>query len=125
MLKDLFSNRLFIGALAFFILTVGGSLLYMQHVERQTARELAVHEERIKQLTEKQKPAPQAPIGDTSQGGHWHGDEWHAQPHETPPMQAPAPNGNPDVAKETLPLSFPELPSTSLSAEDQAIIDAL
>ena len=125
MLKALFSNRLFIGALAFFILTVGGSLLYMQHVERQTASELAAHAKRIKQLTEKQKLAPQAPIGDTSQGGHWHGDEWHAQPHEDPAVQPPAPNGNSDVVTETLPLSFPELPSTALPPEDQAIIDAL
>ena len=41
MIKDVFSNRLFIGALAFFILTVGSSLLYMRHVEQQTAREFS------------------------------------------------------------------------------------
>ena len=41
MLKDLFSNRLFIGALAFFVFCVVGSLLYMKHVERQGAKELA------------------------------------------------------------------------------------
>ena len=45
MLKDLFSNRLFIGALAFFILCVGGSLLYMQHVEKQTKKALAESED--------------------------------------------------------------------------------
>ena len=45
MLKDLFSNRLFIGALAFFVLCVGGSLLYMQHVEKQTAKALAESED--------------------------------------------------------------------------------
>ncbi len=39
MLKDVFSNRLFIGVLAFFVLCVGGSLLYMQHVSKQSARE--------------------------------------------------------------------------------------
>jgi hypothetical protein len=41
MLKDVFSNRLFIGALAFFVLCVCGSLLYMQHVKEQTAKALA------------------------------------------------------------------------------------
>ena len=86
MIKDLFSNRLFIGALAFFILTVGGSLLYMQHVKRQTARELAAHKAHLKQFTEKQKPTTaKAPVGDTSQGGHFHADgTWHAGPHEIP-----------------------------------------
>ncbi|MYA69389.1 hypothetical protein F4009_00010 [Candidatus Poribacteria bacterium] len=45
MLKDLFSNRLFIGALAFFVLCVGGSLLYDQHVKGQTAKALAESED--------------------------------------------------------------------------------
>ena len=44
MFKNLFSNRLFIGALVFFILCVVGSLLYMQHVEKQTAKALAESE---------------------------------------------------------------------------------
>ena len=41
MLKNLFSNRLFIGALAFFILCVVGSLLYQQHVYKETDKALA------------------------------------------------------------------------------------
>ena len=69
MLKNLFSNRLFIGALAFFILCVVGSLLYQQHVEKQSARELAETEVRIKAITEKPPPPAQAPVGETSQGG--------------------------------------------------------
>ncbi len=85
MLKDLFSNRLFIGALAFFVLCVCGSLLYMQHVKKQTAEDLAAHKERIKELTSEQKPTTEAPVGDTSQGGHVHADgTWHGEPHETP-----------------------------------------
>ena len=40
MLKNLFSNRLFIGALAFFILCVVGSLLYQQHVYKETDKAL-------------------------------------------------------------------------------------
>ena len=47
MFKDLFSNRLFLGALACFVLCVAGSLLYQQHVERQTAMSI---EERIKAI---------------------------------------------------------------------------
>jgi len=92
MFKDLFSNRLFIGALAFFILCVGGSLLYMQHVQRVEAENLAETQAGIEQWNEKQKPiTAEVPEGDTSQGGHYHGDEWHAEPHETPqPSQSDA-----------------------------------
>ena len=41
MFKNLFSNRLFIGALAFFILCVVGSLLYQQQVYKETDKALA------------------------------------------------------------------------------------
>ena len=57
MFKNLFSNRLFIGALAFFILCVVGSLLYWQHVEKQSARELAETLARVKAFNERQKAA--------------------------------------------------------------------
>ena len=82
MLKNLFSNRLFIGALAFFVLIVGGSLLYMHRVKQVGEKELAEIQERVKKWNERQKQQPLAevPVGDTSQGGHWHGDEWHAEP---------------------------------------------
>lgn len=45
MFKDLFSNRLLIGALAFFILCVGGSLLYMHYIKGQRAKALAESED--------------------------------------------------------------------------------
>ena len=93
MLKDLFSNRLFIGALAFFVLMVVGGTLYLQHVEKQTAEDLAAHEERIKEFTSEQKPTTETPVGDTSQGGHVHNDgNWHEGPHETPatPVESPS-----------------------------------
>ncbi|MYB95968.1 hypothetical protein F4054_23620 [Candidatus Poribacteria bacterium] len=81
MFKDLFSNRLFIGAIVFFVLTVGGSLLYMRHVQRQTARELAATQERVKELTEKQNPTAEAPVAQGLQG-HFHSDgTWHGGPH--------------------------------------------
>lgn len=56
MLRDLFSNRLFIGALAFFVFCVCGSLLYMQHVKRQSAKEMVRTEAAIKRWHEKQNP---------------------------------------------------------------------
>lgn len=54
MLKDLFRNRFLIGALAFFVLIVGCSLLYMRHVELQTAGDVAVTGERIKKWNARQ-----------------------------------------------------------------------
>lgn len=92
MLKDLFSNRLFIGALAFFVLCVCGSLLYMWHVERESAEYDAETQDRVAQWNEKQQPQPsaEAPVGDTTQGGHFHEDgTWHGEPHETP-VETPA-----------------------------------
>ena len=74
MLKDLFRNRLFIGALAFFVFCVVGSLLYMQHVEQQSARELAETQKRIKAGTEKPPATAQARVEDTSQGEDVHVD---------------------------------------------------
>ena len=85
MLRDILSNRLFMGALAFFVLIVVGGTLYLKHVERETVEELARTNQRIKTLTEKQPPTPEAPVGDTLHGGHFHEDgTWHAEPHETP-----------------------------------------
>ena len=92
MLKELFSNRLFIGALAFFILCVVGGTLYISHVEKQGAEELATDEDRVKQVPEKQQqqPTAKAPVGDTSQGGHFHEDgTWHGEPHLMPPLSVP------------------------------------
>ncbi|MYB94378.1 hypothetical protein F4054_19830 [Candidatus Poribacteria bacterium] len=60
MFANILKNRLFIGALAFFVLCVAGSLLYMRHVEQQTARELAEAEERVQQWNEKQNQQPPA-----------------------------------------------------------------
>lgn len=91
MFRDLFSNRLFIGALAIFILCVGGSLLYLQHVKQQSARELALTQERLKQYNERenQQPTAEAPVVEETQqpqqDGHFHEDgTFHAGPRETP-----------------------------------------
>ena len=89
MLKDLFSNRLFIGALAIFIFCVGGSLLYMQHVQRVDAEKLAETQARVRQWNEKQNPTTaEVPEGETSQGGHVHADgTFHAEPHDAPVVE--------------------------------------
>lgn len=100
MLKALFSNRLFLGALAFFVFCVSGSLLYMQHVSKQSARELAETQERIKELTEKptSNPTAEVPEGDTSQDGHFHADgTLHAGAHDS--------NENPSRSSQP-PLAF-------------------
>lgn len=68
MFKDLFSNRLFIGALAFFMLCVGGSLLYSWQVVGEGERELAETQKQVKDWEARQqrntdntwKPATQA-----------------------------------------------------------------
>ena len=90
MFRALFSNRLFMGVLVFFVLMVVCGTLYMRHVERQTQHAPESTRDTVKWLNEpKQAPPPKTdttkvPESDTSQGGHWHGDEWHSEPHETP-----------------------------------------
>ena len=95
MFRDILKNRLFIGALAFFVLCVVGSLLYLRHVEQQTARELAETQERVQQYTDRQnqQPTAEAPVGaEPQQDGHFHADgTFHAGPHEpTTPVESPA-----------------------------------
>ena len=86
MFKELFSNRLFIGALAFFVLCVGGSLLYMHHETQKGAEYAAETEERVRQWNEKQKEEPpaEAPVVEQpEQVGHVHEDGTrHEEAHE-------------------------------------------
>ena len=102
MLKNLFSNRLLIGALAIFVLMVVSGMLYMQHVEKQSARELAETQKRINELTEKPPTTAEAPVGDTSQGGHFHADgTFHTDPHAEvePPTEIAQYPAAPDLSK--------------------------
>ena len=96
MLKDLFSNRLFIGALAFFVLCVGGSLFYSHHETQKGEAGLAETQDRLKQWNERQKqqPTTQAPVVEQPpQDGHFHADgTFHAGPHEPTPVEAPPPS---------------------------------
>ncbi len=64
MYRDLFSNRGFQGSLAFFLLCVGGSLLYSWHIQRTTESDMARHD-RFLQALEKQnatRPAQTANV---------------------------------------------------------------
>ena len=74
MLKDLFQNRLFIGALAFFIFCVVGGMLYMWHVERQGAEYAAERQDRVKPLTKNAQPTTTVADGEDSAGGGVHID---------------------------------------------------
>ena len=104
MFKALFRNRLFIGALAFFVLCVGGSLLYMQHVRHQDAEKLAETQARVEQWNERQNPTTQVKAGDTSQGGHFHADgTWHEVPHEAHTTNALSPEEAYQALREKYP----------------------
>lgn len=74
MLKALFQNRLLIGALAFFVLCVGGSQLYMWHVEREGAEYAAKTQNSVAQWNEKQQTTAEVVEDETAQGGHVHVD---------------------------------------------------
>ena len=96
MFRNLLASKPFMGAVIFFFLIVGGSLLYMQHVDRQTARELAEVQDRVKQWNKRQnqQPTAEAPVVEQpKQDGHFHEDgTFHAGPHETPvvrPVEVP------------------------------------
>ena len=74
MFKDLFSNRLFIGAFAIFIFCVGGSLFYMQHVTQKGEKERAETQARVAQWNERQNSTTAvSQVSETPQG-HVHAD---------------------------------------------------
>lgn len=91
MLKSLFSNRLFLGVLAFFVLMIVGGTLYLRHIKRQGQIELERTQERLKQWEAQQKQTEKVPEGDTAQGGHFHADgTWHAEARETSETTQPS-----------------------------------
>ena len=97
MLKDLFSNRLFLGAFAFFVLIVVSGTLYLQHVERQTAEKLAEVQARVKAFNERQGAAS----AEASESGHFHADgTWHAGAHDSkrnPGVENPSRSSQPPL----------------------------
>jgi len=91
MLRYFLSSRLVQGGLVFVIVMVVGSLLYLQHVERELALDLARTKAEARRyekiLARPQRNEPQ------DSAGHWHGDEWHADAH--------LPNSDDDAPKRT------------------------
>ena len=84
MLREVLRNRLFLVGLLFFVLIVVGGVFYLKPIEHETAEDLAGTQERMKPLTETQKPTTEAPVGDTSQDRHSHADgTFHAGPGES------------------------------------------
>ena len=89
MLANIFKNRLFIGALVFFVLCVGGGTLYMWHVEHEDAEYASEMQDSLNQWNTKQKEQPTAetPVVEQSeerqQDGDFHSDgTWHQGPRE-------------------------------------------
>ncbi len=72
MLKDLFQNRLFIGALAFFLLMVGGGTLYIWHVERQGSEYAGETQDRVHPLPKNAHPTTAVADGGDSADGDVH-----------------------------------------------------
>ena len=62
MFRDILNNRLFIGALAFFVFCVGGSLLYQWHVLEETKREFDHIGEGVLKAKEPPKPKVRTPV---------------------------------------------------------------
>ena len=68
MFKDLFSNRLFLGALAFFVLCVGGGTLYSWHVQRTTESDMARHDRFLQGINENEtRPAETVNVPNTTE----------------------------------------------------------
>ena len=64
MLWDLLSSRWFQGGFAFFVLVVGGSLLYSWHVQRTTAAEMARHDRFTQGLEKPSETRPAEKVND-------------------------------------------------------------
>ena len=107
-MREVLRSRLFLISLLFFVLIVVGGVFYLMPVEREPTEDLAGTQERMKPLTETQKPtSAEAPVGDTSQDGHSQADStFHAQPHEMPsdvvdPLEQPVEKNEAEF-KETM-----------------------
>ncbi|MYG06053.1 hypothetical protein F4167_05440 [Candidatus Poribacteria bacterium] len=100
MVRNILSNRLFIGLLILVICAVAGIyLLQMQPPDEP----IIIY----KPVEVEQPVVPKPPPGETAESGHWHGDEWHDEPHEThAPPAAPAVSGSVPPGAVTTP-DFP------------------
>ena len=100
MFREILQNRLFMGALVFFVLCVVGSLFYMHHENRKGAEYAAETQDRVAEWNAEQQEQPTAEtpiVEQPKQVGHFHEDgTFHAEP------DAPVAESSPvDVATPT------------------------
>ena len=83
MLREVLRTRIFVGGFLFFVLVGVGGVLYLRHVDRESAEGFGRTQERVKPLSEAQKSTAEVSVGDTSESGHvdGNGTPWHAAPH--------------------------------------------
>ncbi len=124
MLKDLLTNRLFVGALAFFVLMVVSGMLYIKQVERQEAEKLAETQESVKQWNERQTTQPkktQAPVAEQTPQGHFHADgTFHEGPRETHETSVQPTEQGPDLQQYAQYIPAHLLEAQSLASVDMA-----
>lgn len=82
MFRDIFTNRLFIGALVLFVFCVGGSLFYYSHQMQKGTAELVGMEDRVKQSKAQQneQPTVAAPVVEKPEAD----GTFHPGPHDAP-----------------------------------------
>ena len=111
MLKALFSNRLFMGALIFgLIVLMGCGLFYGSRVANQAPVKIYTPIEVDREASAPKPPPP----GETAKSGHWHGDEWHAEPHETEKLPLVDASEKHNRVASTQQSSYPPLPPSSV-----------
>ena len=94
MFRDIFSNRLFIGVLVFFVLCVGGSLFYYYHQTQKGAEYDAETQDRIAEWNARQKEQPTAEVSPIAEQPaevvsiHENGT-WHEGEHDLPAPPTP------------------------------------
>ena len=96
MLRNIFTNRLFIGVCVLLICGVV-SVYFLRTDISDEPTKIYTPVEPLSKPTE--QPKVEVPVGDTSRGGHFHADgTWHAEPHGTPvePPQKTSPHQNVD-----------------------------
>ncbi|RKU13001.1 hypothetical protein C6503_16530 [Candidatus Poribacteria bacterium] len=112
MLKALFTNRLFMGALIFsLIVLMGCGLFYGRRVANQ---EPIKSYKPVEVEVEREVSVPKPPPPGASPNGHWHGDEWHDAPHETeklPLVDASEAHNRVAAAQQS---GYPPLPPSSV-----------
>jgi len=117
MLRELLSNRTVQASVVFIVLMGVGSLLYLQHVERENARDLARSFEQARRYEERRQRAQQEAASAVPEtDGHWHGDahppnsdgDAHSiNDGEAHPPNSEEPEAPPTLTRDELPEALP------------------